>query len=179
MSCGICGGHSSTGAGFLGVFRFPLPLIPSTSCPKIFTIYRQVWYHRPTNDRSNSGLGSVQPHRLNWKKRPHIACCVAISVITQPPHSPDLAPSDFCLLPTLKITLNETGFATAEDITLNATADLRKIPNKSSPGASKKGRIDDASFCARAKFLLWKWLGKHYRMSYHYSAVTQFRELFD
>jgi hypothetical protein len=31
-SCGICGGHSGTGAGFLRVLRFPLPiLIPPTA----------------------------------------------------------------------------------------------------------------------------------------------------
>jgi hypothetical protein len=30
MSCGICGGQSGTGAGFLRVLRFPLPLIPPT-----------------------------------------------------------------------------------------------------------------------------------------------------
>jgi hypothetical protein len=26
-SCGICGGQSGTGAGFLQVFRFPLPIL--------------------------------------------------------------------------------------------------------------------------------------------------------
>jgi hypothetical protein len=32
-SCGICGGQSSTGADFLRVFRFPLPILiaPSAS----------------------------------------------------------------------------------------------------------------------------------------------------
>jgi hypothetical protein len=35
---------------------------------------------------------------------PHSACCV----ITQPPHSPDLAPSDFWLFPVLKMCLKGT-----------------------------------------------------------------------
>ena len=39
-----------------------------------------------------------------------------IPVITQPPYSPDLAPSDFWLFPTLKMGLKGTRFATVEDI---------------------------------------------------------------
>jgi hypothetical protein len=30
-ACGVCGGQSSTGAGFLRVLRFPLPIIPPFS----------------------------------------------------------------------------------------------------------------------------------------------------
>jgi hypothetical protein len=30
-ACGVCGGHSGTGAGFLWVLRFPLPIIPPIS----------------------------------------------------------------------------------------------------------------------------------------------------
>jgi hypothetical protein len=30
-ACGVCGGQSGTGAGFLRVLRFPLPIIPSIS----------------------------------------------------------------------------------------------------------------------------------------------------
>jgi hypothetical protein len=29
--CGVCGGQNGTGAGFLRVLRFPLPIIPSIS----------------------------------------------------------------------------------------------------------------------------------------------------
>jgi hypothetical protein len=39
-----------------------------------------------------------------------------IHVITQPPQSPDLAPSDFWLLPALKMGLKGACFATMEDI---------------------------------------------------------------
>jgi hypothetical protein len=54
--------------------------------------------------------------------------CIAEPVITQPPYSPDLAPSDFWLFPTLKMGLKGTRFAAIEDIKANATAEqLRKI----------------------------------------------------
>jgi hypothetical protein len=41
-SCGICGGQSGTGAGYLRVLRFPLPIIYSTNCSKITIIYHSV-----------------------------------------------------------------------------------------------------------------------------------------
>jgi hypothetical protein len=53
-----------------------------------------------------------------------------IPVITQPPYSPDLAPSDFWLFSTLKMGLRQTRFATMEGIEWNATAELRKIPKE-------------------------------------------------
>jgi hypothetical protein len=40
----------------------------------------------------------------------------SIPVITQPPYSPDLAPSDFLLFPTLNVGLKGTPFATMENI---------------------------------------------------------------
>jgi len=54
----------------------------------------------------------------------------SIPIITQPPYSPDLAPSDFLLFPTLKMCLKGTRFATMEGIKWNATAELRKIPKE-------------------------------------------------
>jgi hypothetical protein len=48
-SRGICGGHSGTGAGFLRVLRFPLPiLIPTASHSS--SIVRG-WYNRPVSGR--------------------------------------------------------------------------------------------------------------------------------
>jgi hypothetical protein len=65
-----------------------------------------------------------------YSTEPYIACCAAIPVITQPPHSPDLPPSDVWLFPALKVDLKGTRFATTEDIKSNATAKLRKIPKE-------------------------------------------------
>jgi hypothetical protein len=38
-SCGICGGQSITGAGFLQVLWFSMPLIHSTNCSTFIIIY--------------------------------------------------------------------------------------------------------------------------------------------
>jgi len=54
----------------------------------------------------------------------------SIPVITQPPYSPELAPSDFWLFHTLKTGIKGTRFATTEDIESNSTAELRKIPKE-------------------------------------------------
>jgi hypothetical protein len=47
-----------------------------------------------------------------------------IPVITQPPYSLDLAPSNFWLFPSLKMGLKGLCFATTEDIEWNATTEL-------------------------------------------------------
>jgi hypothetical protein len=50
-SCGICGGQSGTGAGFLRALGFPLPiLIPPTVSHSSSSIIR-VWYNRPISGR--------------------------------------------------------------------------------------------------------------------------------
>ena len=54
----------------------------------------------------------------------------SIPVITQPPYSPDLAPSNFWLFPSLKIGLKGPRFATMEHIEWNSTAELQKIPKE-------------------------------------------------
>jgi hypothetical protein len=50
----------------------------------------------------------------------------SIPVITQPPYSLDLTPSDFCLFPALKMGIKGTCFATMEDIKSNAMAKIPK-----------------------------------------------------
>ena len=54
----------------------------------------------------------------------------SIPVITQPPYSKDLAPSDFWLFPTLKMGLKGMCFTTMEDIKSNVTAELQRIPKE-------------------------------------------------
>jgi hypothetical protein len=56
-SCGICGGRSGTGTGFLRVLRFPLSIIPPSAPHSSSTIWG--WYNTP-----NSGHRTkcTQPH---------------------------------------------------------------------------------------------------------------------
>jgi len=56
-----------------------------------------------------------------------------------------------------------------------------RFQKKPSAGASNNGRIDGSSVCVcvcAQGSLLWRWLGKRCHMSYHYSAIPHFRELF-
>jgi hypothetical protein len=59
-SCGISGGHSGTGALFLRVLRFPLPvLVPPTTPHSVSSIIRG-WYNM-----------SISGRRTNWTVSPH------------------------------------------------------------------------------------------------------------
>jgi hypothetical protein len=49
-SCGICGGQSGTGAGFLRVLRFPLSILIPPTAPQSPSIVRG-WYNRPVSGR--------------------------------------------------------------------------------------------------------------------------------
>jgi transposase len=51
-----------------------------------------------------------------------------MTVVPQPPYSPDLAPPEFVLFPNLKFSLKGRGFRTVEEIEENSIWDLRAIP---------------------------------------------------
>jgi hypothetical protein len=48
-SCGICGGQSDTGAGFLRVLRFPLSILIQPNAP--YSSIIRGWYNRPISGR--------------------------------------------------------------------------------------------------------------------------------
>jgi hypothetical protein len=48
-SCGICGGQSGTGADFLLVLRFSVPILVSPAAPHPSSTTRG-WYSRPVSD---------------------------------------------------------------------------------------------------------------------------------
>jgi len=61
----------------------------------------------------------------------------AMTVLPQPPYSPDLAPVDFFLFPKPKSTLKDRRFESIEAIKTNSLAHLRSIPKKLSRNASE------------------------------------------
>ena len=54
-----------------------------------------------------------------------------ITVLEQPPYSPDLAPSDFFLFPKLKNIIKGTHFSSTDVITNTVTKELRGLPQES------------------------------------------------
>jgi tRNA U54 and U55 pseudouridine synthase Pus10 len=68
-SCGICGGQSDTGAGFLQVLRCSLTILIPRTAPQLSSIIRG-WYHRPISGRRTKWTQqSVSPHTKKLKTR--------------------------------------------------------------------------------------------------------------
>jgi hypothetical protein len=59
-SCGICGGQSGIGAGFIRVFRFLLFIFISAIVPQSPSSITRGWYNRPIEAAVPSEL--VSPH---------------------------------------------------------------------------------------------------------------------
>jgi hypothetical protein len=64
----ICGGQSGTGAGFLRVLRFPLPVSIPPTAPHSSYIIRG-WYNRPVSGRRTKWTHSHLSARIETKFR--------------------------------------------------------------------------------------------------------------
>jgi hypothetical protein len=64
-SCGICGGQSGAGAGFLLILRFPLPILIPPTDPHSSSIIRG-WYNGPVSGRDTKW---TQSHRTPKTKK--------------------------------------------------------------------------------------------------------------
>jgi hypothetical protein len=67
-SCGICGGQSDTGAGFLRVLRFPLPILIPLTAPHSSSSIIRGWYNRTIIGRRTKWTQS-HPSPRNLKKK--------------------------------------------------------------------------------------------------------------
>jgi hypothetical protein len=63
IPCGICGGQSGAGAGFLRVLRFPLPIFIPPIYPQSPSPTIRGWYNRPVV----AAVTKVPPHKLQKK----------------------------------------------------------------------------------------------------------------
>jgi hypothetical protein len=63
-SCGICGGQSGSGVGFLRIIQFPLSILILPTDPCSSSIVRD-WYNRPISCRRNKETKSHPTSRKN------------------------------------------------------------------------------------------------------------------
>jgi hypothetical protein len=68
-SCGICGGQSGTVAGFLRVFRFPLPIFIPPITPQSPSSIIWAWYKRANSGRSTKWTQSHPMRKIKIKTR--------------------------------------------------------------------------------------------------------------
>jgi hypothetical protein len=62
-SCGICGGQSVTGTGFLGILQFPLPILIPPTAP--YSSIIRGWYKRPNISRRTKWTHYPTPRNKN------------------------------------------------------------------------------------------------------------------
>jgi hypothetical protein len=76
-SCGICDGQSGTGAGFLRVLRFPLPIFIPPAAPHSSSSIIQGWYSRPNSGRRTKWTQShPTPRNKKISKDSSVLCCI-------------------------------------------------------------------------------------------------------
>ena len=114
-----------------------------------------------------------------WRTEPHIACCAAIP----------RREKHYCHHPTTVLSRSRSEWLWAVPYSENVPQGdaFRTTEDGWTPEDSKRslpsvhptmaGSMEQV--CVRARVWLWRWLGKRCHISYHYSAIPQFRELCD
>jgi hypothetical protein len=74
-SCGICGGLSDTGVGFLQLLWFPLPILIPPTAPHSSSIIRG-WYNRSNSGRRTKWTQSHTPTEKTKRKK---STCVSLA----------------------------------------------------------------------------------------------------
>jgi hypothetical protein len=102
-SCGICGGQSGSGAGFLRELRFPLPVLTPPTTPHSSSIIRG-WYSTPDIGRRTKWTHNQShhtPRNLKKKKTTQpatLSCCFQCRQATR-----DSRWNSSCTIPTWKL----------------------------------------------------------------------------
>jgi len=157
---------------------------PSWNCNKKLTsVVDQFMRFCPTIwrwDLSVRGLFRVVS-ASRWRTETHIACAAIPRREKHSCHHPTTVLSGSRSEWLSAVPYSENGpqgdaFRTMEDIESNATTELRKIPKEAFRQCIQQWQ-DRWSKCVCVR--KGRWLGKRCHMSYHYSAIPQFRELCD
>jgi hypothetical protein len=69
-SCGICGGQSVTGAGFVTVRQFPLPIFTPSTAPYSLIILSSRWVTMCSHQLNSMLWSSRYPRLLIWYVTP-------------------------------------------------------------------------------------------------------------
>jgi hypothetical protein len=78
-SCGICGGQSGTGAGFLQVLRCSLTILIPPTAPQLSSSIIRGWYHRPISGRRTKWTHvSLTAHQETKNTLNHLWFCSSV-----------------------------------------------------------------------------------------------------
>jgi hypothetical protein len=119
------------------------------------------------------------------RTKPHIACCAAIPLREKHScHHPTTVLSGSRSERLLAVPYSELGpqvdvFRSHGKHQIECDDRTPEDSKRSLPPVLPTMAGSTEQVCVRARVLLWKWSGKRCHMTYHYSAIPHFRELFD
>jgi hypothetical protein len=84
---GVCGGQSGTGAGFLRILQFPLPILIPPTAPYSSSPIVRGWYYRSVSGRRTKWTQSHPTPRNEKKKRKERVLCTDAARVASGPGS--------------------------------------------------------------------------------------------